>query len=309
MKKHNRTIFERLFYKSRWNIGYINQTMGELLERGRLERVNWIAEDDSDYSADPFAIRYKDDVYVFYEDLKFTKGRGTLKYFELSNPGARTDVILSNESCHWSYPYLFEYNNEIYCIPETADLREVRLYKAILFPENWSMIKVLLRGPYVDSSIVQYDKKWWLFTTLSTHTGNGLYIYESETPFGKWEPHPENPVISSESGSRCAGHLFVNDGVLYRPAQDNSIDYGRSIIVNKVVTITSREYREVPALEIQPKDKYGHGIHTLSCAGSTIVVDGKRHKFSIWTPLAKLSKGVRRRYYRRINRAAAVRQP
>lgn len=304
--KYNRTIFERLFYKSRWNIGFVNQTMEDLLGNGKLGQVNWITEDDSDYSADPFAIRYGDNVYVFYEDLKFTKGRGTLKYFELSNPTVRTDITLSNESCHWSYPYLFEYNNEIYCIPETADLLEVRLYKANLFPEKWTMVKVMLKGAYVDSSIVQYNNKWWLFTTLSTREIPGLYIYTSETPFGKWRPHAENPVISSEYGSRCAGHLFVKDGVLYRPAQDSSIDYGRSIVVNKVVAISSSEYREIPALEIQPTDMYGHGIHTLSCVGDTIVVDGKRREFSMWAPFLKLSKSMRRQYYRRINKSASV---
>ena len=50
------------------------------------------------------------------------------------------------EDFHLSYPFIFEYKEEVYIIPDSCNNRSIRLYKAIEFPMKWEYQYDLLKN-------------------------------------------------------------------------------------------------------------------------------------------------------------------
>lgn len=136
-------------------------------------------------------------------------------------------------------------------MPESSEKEEVRLYRAVDFPLKWTLEKVILKKPLVDSFIIPHDGKFWLFG--SDHSGFGtiknaqLEIWYSDTPMGPWKPHKKNPIynIDKRIGARNGGRPIMYEGNIYRVGQDCAETYGRRVRVFKVEVLTKDEYREV----------------------------------------------------------------
>ena len=88
-----------------------------------------------------------------------------------SRLGTIRKVVL-DEEFHLSYPYVFEWKNEYYLIPESNEDLAVRLYKAESFPDKWEYIGNLISGyHFIDPSIVYYKNIWWLFVATVPDDG------------------------------------------------------------------------------------------------------------------------------------------
>jgi hypothetical protein len=201
---------------------------------------------------------------------------------------------------HMSYPFLLEWKDEIYCIPEIADCNRISLFKAKRFPEEWVEQSVLVdEFPGVDSSVVFFQGRWWLF---SCNGRNGspwqLHLFHSERLEGPWIPHPLNPVKTDVRSSRSAGTPFIHEGVLFRPAQDCSRGYGRQVVVNRVQKITPTEFTEVAETVIGPdrSSAFPHGIHHLASVGAQTLVDGRRDVFDLFKQPRKRLKSAFHRW-------------
>ena len=98
---------------------------------------------------------------------------------------------------------------------------------------------------------------------------------------GPWRAHPGNPVKVDIRSARPGGTPFVQDGVLYRPAQDCSRTYGGRIIINRVLTLTPLAFREEAFVPVDPEHAgpYPSGLHTLCEVGNTTLIDGRRFVF------------------------------
>lgn len=67
---------------------------------------------------------------------------------------------------HKSYPLIVEHGGEYYAIPETSDRHEVALYRFDRESEQFLWHQALLSdGDYVDTSLVEYEGHWYLFTS------------------------------------------------------------------------------------------------------------------------------------------------
>jgi len=102
---------------------------------------------------------------MFFEVLNKDTRRGEIG-LATSEDGTnwKYKQIVIAEPFHLSYPYVFEWNNEYYLIPESYQANSIRLYKASNFPTEWSFVGNLLNdGFFVDSSIFRYADKWWMF--------------------------------------------------------------------------------------------------------------------------------------------------
>ena len=65
---------------------------------------------------------------------------------------------------HLSYPYLFEHEETLNCIRDDAS-KEIALYRCEEFPQRWVKVRSLLSGvSLVDSCLVRYQGRWWLFS-------------------------------------------------------------------------------------------------------------------------------------------------
>jgi hypothetical protein len=281
---------DTFFRHSLWNIGVVHQPIHTFLQTGIRRRVEYVHNSSGhSFRADPFGIMRNGRLTVLCEILDYRTFKGTIASIEFegvwtaggrlpAQPRPALDLPV-----HTSYPYLIEYQGEIYCVPETARMREVSLYRAVEFPGRWVKVATLLRGVAgVDATLFQHDGLWWLTCTDKDQGAQTkLFVWYSPDLFGPWQPHAANPVKTDVRSARPAGTPFVYQGELYRPAQDCSRTYGGGLVIHRVTRLSTREFSEEPVAVIDPDHAgpYPDGIHTLSTVGNMTLVDGKHFVF------------------------------
>ena len=237
--------------------------------------------------ADPFPVVHEGRHFVFLEEFLYRTGKAHISVMELGPDGAwTTPVPVLERDYHLSYPFVFRWEGEWYLIPESGANRTVELYRAVEFPHRWVLDRVLLDGVHaVDATLTEIDGVWWMFVNVAVpgaSTWDELHLYHAPTPLGPWTPHHRSPVKSDVRNARPAGRIFRHGGAWYRPAQDCSVRYGYSIVINRIERLTLEEYREVPVSTIYPRWLPNTvGTHTINAAGGLTVVDAwmKRPKY------------------------------
>lgn len=263
--------FNYFFRQEDWNVGYrLNGNVS----------VHWLKPPKTDYFADPFVITTKDDTYLFFEWFSNKNGKADLAVAKKSE-GFEVYHKITDFPEHRSYPFVFEYQGVIYCIPEANQTNKVSLYRF----ENEKMIYDcdLLDGCYVDSTLHHHsDDKWYLFTTPQKQSHTHLLIYVADDLRGPYRPHYNNPVKVDCSDSRMAGKIMEIDGNLVRPAQNSSRHYGESITLNKIIQLNEYQYIEETISEIKPDKQwtYNKGTHTINSDEVMTVFDAKRFTFT-----------------------------
>lgn len=87
---------------------------------------------------------------------KKNNGRGVLGCLCLSEGDTSFKEILS-EDFHLSYPNVFEYDGNIYMLPETFESNQLRLYKCVSFPDKWVLDWVMLEGVSLVDTTLYFD--------------------------------------------------------------------------------------------------------------------------------------------------------
>jgi hypothetical protein len=221
-------------------------------------------------------------LWALVEDYDYRTHRGVISALDLSDWTARPRPAI-DAGVHASYPYVFEWDGSFWCVPETYQAKEIRLYRAVDFPDVWEHHATLIKGvAALDSTVIQHDGLWWLFCTdRDAGSNTKLRIWFAPQLTGPWVPHPLNPVKTDVRSSRPAGTPFVSNNTLYRPAQDGSASYGGGITINRVDRLTPTTFAEEVVARIDPpgQGRYRDGLHTISAVGDRIVVDGRRDTF------------------------------
>jgi hypothetical protein len=233
------------------------------------------------FFADPFLIEADGRNFLFFEDYLYEKEKGVISYVELLEDGTTTELKIVLEcDYHLSYPFMFEHAGTRYMIPETMDANRIELYRAVSFPDQWELDRILIDNiRAVDSTIVEHDGLHWLFCNIEPEGASSseeLFIFYSESgPLGPWNPHQQNPVISDIRQSRPAGNFYLEGGQLIRPSQDCSVRYGYGLNLNRVDCLTKTTYRETLIKKITP-DWFSNrclATHTLNRNQSFEVLD------------------------------------
>lgn len=207
----------------------------------------------SNFVADPFLYAQGDVLYLFFEMKNSITMQGDIGVARSIDKGATWQHlgVALDEKWHLSYPYVFDYNGQIYMMPEGSANGDLRLYRAEDFPLKWTLEKIIMKKPLVDSFVVNYNNKYWLFG--SDHSGIGtkkngqLEIWYSTSPLGPWRPHRKNPIYNTNKsmGARNGGRPFEYNGHLYRTGQDCGDTYGRRVRVFKIEILNEDEFLEV----------------------------------------------------------------
>lgn len=291
-------LFHKLFTLEKWNIGYVYQTPENLIHSKKLDgEISWLRECSADEAADPFVININGNKLVYYEEHSFWKGRGELMMMDKLNFKNKKKICgITPNSIHLSYPYLFTVKDKLYCIPETSAAKQIALYQVDKDnPQKFKKIRILLQGDkYVDSSIIFYQDKYWLFTSVSGKPGE-LHIFYSDTLLTTFKAHALNPIVVDAHTSRSAGRLFIVDEKLYMPSQNPEKGYGGSIMINEITHITETEFQYRTDFELLPQSPYDRGLHTINFAEGLLIVDGKRSVRSVLNPLKKIVLKIRKR--------------
>jgi hypothetical protein len=273
-------IVLKLLYKEQWYVVVgIRSTSGLPV----VEKANWHLDPGTErFWADPFPLEYQGRQWVFVEDVPYASWRGHLSAIELFNDGSHSAALpVMVMDKHQSYPFVFTWNDELYLLPESSAARNVVLWKCEAFPDRWQHVAVLLSNVYMaDATLIEYQGRWWMFAAVAQEGAcihDELHMYFAKSPIGPWQAHPQNPVKSDARNARPAGNLFIEDGVLYRPAQDCSVEYGKATIVNRVDQLDTQVFSETPITKLDSQCYNGFlRTHTLSRSQNLWAVDGYR---------------------------------
>jgi hypothetical protein len=291
-------IVNKLFFYDKWNIGYLAQSPENFINSRQLNgKINWLPEDSVEYAADPFAIDINGSIHLYYEELNFWNGKGEIMMINTMNFNDKKKVKgISKHSAHLSYPYLFKAENNIYCIPETSSEKQVALYQVdVEKPYQFNKVRVILEGrPFVDSSIIFFENKYWLFTSVSENKRE-LYLFYSDTLDSPFKAHSLNPISVAPTVSRSAGRLFIVKQKLYMPSQNPEKCYGGSVMINEITKLSETDFQYKTVFQLLPRLPYNEGLHTVNFTGDLLIVDGKRKVFSALTPLKKMVRNIRNR--------------
>jgi hypothetical protein len=133
--------------------------------------------------------------------------------------------------------------DDYFLIPETHQLSEVRIYKATIFPYQWTYDTTVISGrKFVDPSVLYVNGRWWLF--VSDSSNKNLYLYSSASLLRNWKEHPLSPIIQNDSTrARPGGRAFVyNRDHVIRIAQ--SFGDVLSVRAFQVDVLTTQQYSE-----------------------------------------------------------------
>lgn len=238
------------------------------------------------YNADPFLWQRGDEAWCFFETFDYSTGTGHISAGRLDSGGLGDIRTVLKPGYHVSFPFLFEHDGELFMIPETCATRRIELWRCTGFPDSWKLHSTALEGKNpADSMVAQIDGQWWLFTNLSDDPfgdmSSELHLFRADSPMlERLEPHPLNPVVFDARCARNAGRILMRDGVLYRPAQDNSHGtYGYGLNLMRIEKVTMEGYRESLVRSIAPTFRHGIiGCHHIDTLGDRIVFD-VRHRY------------------------------
>lgn len=265
-----------LMLRERWGISLLS---------GRWEKaVFWRSTEvrlpRGRFWADPFLCSHDGRTFCFVEDFVYRTNRAHITALEIVGTKVVERGIAIKEPFHLSFPFLFQYQGELYMCPESYKAGQIRIYRCREFPLKWELQAVVMEGvSAADTMLFEKGGKWWLLTSLDQsgtedHCSE-LYLFSSASPLDtNWTPHSQNPIRIDACGGRNAG-LIVEGEKLFRLAQRQGFDqYGQGLLVYEIKIISESLFVEELVSEINPAFRRGlRGTHHLSTDGETTVVD------------------------------------
>ena len=262
-----------------------------IMEKMQFTAENTVYATRQEWCADPFLAEYMDRTYLFYE--KVHGDLGSIEVAEVMPDCRLSAPSVLFEGTHYSYPYVFQKDNQWYMIPESAALNEVSLYVAEQFPYRWKKEAVLLQMKAVDTTVFQIDEKWYLLTFVPVLSSERVipYVY-------RMNGFNLEPIQWSDYDPLCvrgAGSPFVYQGKLIRPVQiSTNTRYGDKVAFVEI-HIDKDSYFETVVKELTPKSLklkglFYDGLHTYNASEHYEVIDIRCGKLSWSKPLRKICR-------------------
>ncbi len=259
----------------RWGVAYVCSNWKNLV----MWRGKRIPNPPGRFLADPFLIARGGKDYCFVEDYNYSTKQGIISVYELSDEAKPLGTAL-REDFHLSFPYLFEYDDTLYMVPESSKNKDIRLYECVSFPLQWKLKRIIMKDlSAVDSMIFAHAGTWWMLSNINPLGGgehcSELYAFHTDDPVhGEWLPHHANPVIIDPTCARNGGLVF-DQGAIYRVAQRQGfVQYGAGTSIRRIETLTPDTFEERSIAAIEPNFFNGlHGTHHLHSNGRFTVFD------------------------------------
>jgi len=273
-----------ILFKNQWILLFRFKNDPEELQS--FQSFNKILPPKDRFYADPFIIKKEGQFYIFFEELIFSENKGFISVIKVDQNGnyGKPEKILKKKY-HLSYPHLFEFQGNLFMIPETKSNKTIELYRCLDFPLKWQFDRVLIEDiQAVDATIIFWEGKYWLFTYLDYFKGKfmsqGLYLFWTDDPTsGNWQFHKQNPIIPDSVFSRPAGNIYMDKNKIFRPSQDCSVRYGYGIKINQIIKLTETEYEEVEVDSIYPDwNKELISTHTINFVENLTVIDAEMRR-------------------------------
>ena len=300
-------LIKLLFYREdTWNVGilynYSQETFITSEFHKQIQNIFWIrSKNTRDFYADPMITEYFGEPLLFVEEWINCEKKGIISYINIIDTIENkihhpvTKHVL-DFSTHLSFPFLFEYEDKLYMVPENYQSNSIKIYEAGNTPDNWEEAGILMENfPGIDTVIFEYKSVWWMFATKYDYAKKrddrqNLYIWHSHSPLHGWKEHPMSPIHYEEPIARNAGAPFVIQNKLYRPAQDCRSGYGKGVFLYEITKLTKEEFSEKVFKHIAPHPDQPDRLHTLSCCNMISAIDGVKGRYDIWKPIQYLKQ-------------------
>jgi hypothetical protein len=273
---------EAAAFRKQWILG-LRQRRPDCLPAENPEGWRAVVPPGDRYWADPFVVERGGATYVFFEEVRWSRGKGELAVARVEAGGTLVEPqVVMSAPHHLSYPYVLQDSDCDYMIPESGEAARIDLWAATAFPHRWERIGPLIEGVHaVDASILKHNDLYWMWANVAVpgarRDDEALLFYSDRLDSG-WTPHPRNPVVSDARSARPAGRPFVHGGTIIRPAQDCTGRYGARVVFNEVDLLTEDDYREHAVGSLGPGwgGDGNRAAHTYTFAGRWEATDALR---------------------------------
>jgi hypothetical protein len=263
-----------------WRIGFrVGSPL--LIEPGRQPEMSgfrWVRSPAGRFYADPFLTQSNGVTYCFFEDYSYASSRGRISCGRVTPEGDLEDVCtVLDTGGHLSYPFVFQHADETYMIPESWDTGTVDLYRSSAMPDRWEKVTTLLNIRAFDTTVIEKDGTWWMFTSVAEppYSGHQLLLLSAPALDGPYDFHWHTPVSADVRFARCGGRIIQNKTGMYRLAQDGQGTYGASLRIQRITQLDERNYREETIMTLRPEHGWT-GLHSYDRLGTFEVIDGKK---------------------------------
>jgi len=263
----------------RWSVAFIKSPWQNAILRKGIK----IKNPPQHFYADPFVCTRNNKTVCYVEDYCYKRKRGYITAIELiDDKNYKILGAVIEEPFHMSFPFVFEYKNELYMVPETHEANSIRLYKCIEYPLKWVYQKDILNDIcVVDTIIFEYEGRWWLLCNGQKEQSSTLLAFYSDNPLSSnWIPHKLNPLVFDSMIGRNGGILNTLGKSPIRVRQIAGFNqYGKGFTLSKINQLTPDSFHEEKIAQITP-DFFENikGCHHMHSNGQYTVYDYVREE-------------------------------
>ena len=261
----------RFYYD--WKIFYRKGKPGLILNNTAIEFKEFPVKKNC-WGADPLLFEYNGNLYLFFELFDKKKNKGVIAVSVFDGQKFGDYKIIIEEKGHLSFPFVFQFNNQIYLMPETGYEKSIILFKAIDFPYVWERDKLILSGVNSSDSIFTLiDNKPVIIASILC--GDASTCYNSYFELDESLKIKELLYKSKKSnlGVRNAGPIFVDNNTFFRSGQYSpNNDYGKALAF---FPFNPKNLKT----EYSCENKFD-GIHTYSCSNNVEIIDVRTKKIN-----------------------------
>jgi hypothetical protein len=293
-------IMRGLFAES-WNVAYRIKQNGLLLSD--IDTTFKVIKNSYCYwAADPFIINYNGETYIFAELYDYIHRKGIIGYTKFENGSFKKWYPIIREDYHLSFPFIFQYDGEIYIMPESSSNNSLYLYKATDFPSVWEKQDNLLDNiKIVDTVPFRYNGNLYAFTLrLNNEDNNTMHIIKFDDFGAIFE---EKSISRDDSVTRMAGKVIKNVSTMIRVSQNCEYDYGTGIVFSEFHFDEDNNYKEKVLKNISYRDvmldrkMFVNGLHTYNFNDDFEVIDIKTKRFNIINLVSRIIGKIDRYSY------------
>ena len=264
-----------------WNIGILHQPISSLLDEEASTNVRWLpAPSEGNHRMEPFGYMALDGQL----NVLYRKKHRHNPIDEIARLRPKSDSVLKRSrsmlttSASLHYPFVVERPDGAYAVISYPHQDKTELFRVADSNDRMDHIKTLLHKSLTSPTLMYFEGLWWLIGTDPDAADSVLLGYHSRAMDGPFLPHPLNPLKVDAIGTRPAGTPFIHGTDLWRPTLDTSDPATVTIILNRVDTLTTKEFRETAGRHLTGfrGTAYSNGIRTISAMGDLTLIDGLR---------------------------------
>lgn len=251
-----------------------------------MEEFRVINNPNYGWVADPFLVKYEDEIYLFAEIFLYKSERnGVIGYTKYEGNGFGDWTVTMDRHWHLSYPNVFVKNGKLYMCPESYQSREVSVYELIGFPDKWKKVWTYINDvEYCDSTFLSDENNMYMFSF--ERKGNGVDGNGVLCKIVDGIIEDVRIISSNPTGSRPGGNILKKNGKYIRVAQNSIPEYGTGLVFYEIDNLwpnySEHEIKRIKVKDINPKwsGKYC-GVHTYNVLDDMTVIDLKEETFSM----------------------------